>query len=113
MALMKIVRDSGYADHLRAYEVVLDGKVVGKIGNGETSEFPISNGQHDLSLKIDWCGSKVIQFTAAEGDVLTFDAKSNFRGPALVGALWHVLFARNSWILLEPRSTATTRTFSA
>ena len=104
MAVMKIVRDSGYADGGRNY-VILDGNKVGKIANGETREFPISNGQHDLSLKIDWCGSRIIRFTAAEGDVLTFDAKSNLRGPAVVGALGRSLFARNSWISLEARST--------
>lgn len=104
---MKIVRDSGYADRLRAYDVVLDGNKVGKIGNGETREFPVSNGQHDLSLKIDWCGSKVIRFTAAAGDVLTFDAKSNLRGPAVIGALWRAFFARKSWISLVQRGTST------
>jgi hypothetical protein len=49
----------------------------GEIGNGETKEFSISSGQHDLSLKIDRCGSKTMQFTVAEGDALTFGAKSN------------------------------------
>jgi hypothetical protein len=71
LAIVKIIRDSGYADHLRAYDVVLDGNKVGEIGNGEAREFRVSSGQHDLSLRIDWCGSKVIRFTAAEGDVLT------------------------------------------
>ena len=31
MALLKIVRDSGYADRLRAYTVVLDGQECGRI----------------------------------------------------------------------------------
>jgi hypothetical protein len=39
---------------LRAYKVVVDGKTVGEIRNGETKEFPMSAGQHDVSLKIDW-----------------------------------------------------------
>jgi hypothetical protein len=72
-------------------------------GRSETKEFPISPGQHDLSLKIDWCGSKTIQFTVADGDVLTFDAKSNLRGPRLLAALWYALFARSSYLLIEQR----------
>ncbi len=101
VALLKLVRDSGYADRLRAYKVVLDGKEAGKIGDGETIEFPISAGQHSLSLKIDWCGSNTIQFTVLEGDVIAFNAKSNLRGPRIWATLWCALFARDSWIVLS------------
>ena len=103
MALLKIVRDSGYADRLRAYKVIVDGKTAGEIRNGETKEFPISRGQHDLLLKVDWCGSKNIQFTVADGDALTFDAKSNLRGPRLLLALWYSVFAPGSYLLIEQR----------
>jgi hypothetical protein len=103
LALLKIVRDSGYADRLRAYKVVVDGKTVGEIRDGETKEFPISDGQHELSLKIDWCGSQTIHFTTAHGDALTFNAKSNLRGPKVMAALWYALFARNSYLHLEQR----------
>jgi hypothetical protein len=101
LALLKIVRDSGYADRLRAYKVVVDGNTAGEIRNGETKEFPVSSGQHDLSLKIDWCGSKTIRFTIADGEMLTFDAKSNLRGPRVLAALWYGLFGWRSWIVLS------------
>ncbi len=113
MALLKIVRDSGYADRLRTYKVVLDNKEVGKVGDGKTIEFAISAGQHSLSLKIDWCGSNTIQFTALDGDVITFDAKSNLRGPRIWAALWRALFARNSWIVLSPGQDHTIRSGSS
>ena len=103
MALLRIVRDSGYADRLRAYMVVVDGETTGEIRNGETREFAVSGGQHDLALRIDWCGSKTIQFSVVEGNVATFDAKSNLRGPKLLAALWHALFAWNSWIIVTER----------
>jgi hypothetical protein len=103
LALLKIVRDSGYADRLRAYGVIVDGKTVGEIKDGETKEFPLSDGQHELSLKIDWCGSQTIHFTTAQGDALTFDAKSNLRGPKVMAALWYALFARSSYLYLEQR----------
>ena len=103
LALLRIVRDSGYADRLRAYKVVVDGDTTGEIRNGETKEFPISGGQHNLALKIDWCGSKTIQFAVVEGDVVTFEAKSNLRGPKLLAAMWHALFAWSSWIILTER----------
>jgi hypothetical protein len=104
LALLKIVRDSGYADRLRAYKVIIDGNLVGEIRDGETKEFPISNGQHDLSLKIDWCGSNTIRFTVAQGDLLTFGARSNLRGPKVLAALWYALFAQSSYLLIEQRN---------
>ncbi len=33
--MIKIKRDLGYADRLRAYKVVLDGNVVGEVKNGK------------------------------------------------------------------------------
>jgi hypothetical protein len=103
MTNLTVVRDSGYADRLRAYKIVLDGVVIGTIGNGETKTFLVAPGEHSLSLKIDWCGSKAVTFVAADGASLTFGAKSNLRGARIVGAFWRSLFAWNSWLLLELR----------
>jgi hypothetical protein len=103
MALLRIVRDSGHADRIRAYRVVVDGNTVGKIGDGETKEFPVSAGPHNLSIKIDWCGSKAVPFTVAEGEVLAFDAKSNLRGIRVIGAFLLALFAWSFWVVLSER----------
>jgi len=105
MTNLTIVRDSGYADRLRAYTIVLDGVEIGTIRDGETKTFPIVPGPHSISLKIDWCGSKSVRFAAADGDSVAFDAKSNLRGPKIMGALWRSVFAWNSWLLLEQRAS--------
>ena len=105
MTNLIVARDSGYADRLRAYEIVLDGVVIGTIRNGETKTFSIVPGLHYLSLKIDWCGSKPVAFAAADGTSVAFDAKSNLRGAKIVGALWRSIFAWNSWLLLEQRAS--------
>lgn len=101
MAMLRIKRDSGYADRLRAYSVILDGIQAGKIGNGEIKEFPIPPGQHELRLKVDWCGSNAIQFAASNNDTLSFSARSNLRGMKLLAAVWYVFVAPKSWIVLE------------
>ena len=101
MAILRIIRDSGYADRLRAYQVIVDGKHVGDLRDGQTKEFPVSAGQRQLSLKIDWCGSKTVSFSVAEDDTVTFHAKSNLRGPMVFAALWYALFDRHSYLTLE------------
>jgi hypothetical protein len=76
--------------------------VAGQIGNGETKEFPVTPGHHQLRMKIDWCGSKPVEFRVSEKEVLAFEAKSNLCGTSLLLALWFVVFAWNSYIVLEP-----------
>jgi hypothetical protein len=104
MASLTIMRDSGYADRIRKYKVVIDGALAGYISNGETKEFAVSPGRHGLCMKIDWCGSKPLEFTVAEGDSVTFQAKSNLRGLKIFANLWYIVFDRNSYILLERSS---------
>jgi len=102
-AILKIMRSSGRADRFRAYKIILDGKEVGEIGEEETKEFPTTSGQHEISLKIDWCGSNVVRFTASDGQVSMFDAKNNIRSFNRYRMLWQLFFARNTYLLLEPR----------
>ena len=104
MAVLKIVRDSGYADRVRAYQVILDGHKVGEIRDSGTQQFPVTPGQHRISLKIDWCGSKEIAFAVAENDEITFQARSSLRGPKLIAALWYAIFDRRSYLRLERSS---------
>ncbi len=105
MVALKISRDSGYADRLRAYAVVLDGKKIGELRNGETKEFSMLPGPHKVSLKIDWCGSKTLNVTATEGCPLSFRASSNLRGLRLLLGLWYVVVARDSYLLIEQISS--------
>ena len=102
MATLRVTRDSAYTDRLRAYSVVLDGKTIGEVRSGETKDFSVPAGPHRISLKIDWCRSKPVHFTAVEGRPLAFRARSNVRGIRLLWALWYVLVARDSYLCIEP-----------
>lgn len=102
MAVLRLTRDSGYADRVRAYQVILDDARIGEISNGEKREFPIPPGLHHLRLKIDWCGSNTVEFAASEGDDPTmFQVKSSLRGRNVALALWYTLFDRNSYLRIE------------
>jgi len=43
-----------WADRLRAYTVELDGEVVGTVGNGESKQFDVRPGVHEMQLRLDW-----------------------------------------------------------
>ena len=104
MAQLIISRDSGYADRLRTYAILLDGKKIGNIGNGETQTFSIAQGKHVISAKIDWCGSSTLDFTATEGASPSFRVGSNMRGIRILFSLWYVLIERNKYLRIEQTS---------
>ena len=106
MSSLTLQRDSGYVDALRAYKVLVDGTVVGRIRQGETQQYTLSPGQHELQLKVDWCGCKPFPFTISDNENITFHVKSNFRGRTF-GILYFVLFAPNEYLVLQQVKTVT------
>src|SRR5579883_1440742 len=104
-AQISIARDSGYADRLRNYAVVVDGKKIGKIGNGETKSFPIAAGEHMLKLKIAWCGSNTVRFDAAESQTVKFLCASSLRGWRLLLGTFVAIFTPNQYLRLSRLGT--------
>ncbi|MBC3860507.1 hypothetical protein H8K32_00200 [Undibacterium jejuense] len=100
---MKLIvsRDSGYADSLRAYAVLIDGVKIGEIRNAETKEFSIEPGRHNISAKIDWCRTSALDFTAKEGEQLSFVVSSNLRGLRLLLIFWYAIVARSKYLRIE------------
>lgn len=49
---------------------------MGEIANGETKEFEISSGTHNLEAIIDWCGSPAINLNLKESDEKQLIVKS-------------------------------------
>lgn len=69
MAKLIIKRSSEYMNILRAIGIYLDGKKIGVISSGQTKEFDIDPGNHELKTRIDWCSSEPVTFNVAERDV--------------------------------------------
>jgi hypothetical protein len=78
LATVCISRSSRYwRDRIRSYRVILDDGQIGLIGSGETRDFIIEVGKHDLRLKIDWTHSQKIQFDIDEGELVQFKCQPN------------------------------------
>ena len=75
MSKISISRNSGFADIFGAYQVMLDGKQIGKINDGGTETYEVAPGKHELRLKIDWCGSNTVVFDLDKND-LAFECGS-------------------------------------
>lgn len=77
---MTLARDSGYTDRSRDYHVLIDGREVGSIGNGEVKSFEIGPGAHSVQLKIDWCSSNSLVLNANGANDVALYCGSSLRG---------------------------------
>jgi hypothetical protein len=83
--VLKIQRSSEWMNRARGIGVYIDGQKAGMISNGETKEFIVTPGEHLLSARIDWCGSREYSFIVAkegtETVTLSGFAYSSYFGP--------------------------------
>ena len=103
--MITINRDSGYVDRIRAYKVVLDGNVVGKIKNGQQIKLDVAPGNHQIYLKIDWCRSNTVEFEIDE-DIIDFECGSSLRGSKFwipFVELIYIISKRNQYIWLRKK----------
>lgn len=98
--MIKLKRDSGWADRARAYKVVLDDNVIGDVKNGEEIEFDVPDGNHKFFLKIDWCRSNSVAFDMS-GSTESFECGSSLRGWKIFLSIIYIIFMRNKYLWLK------------
>ena|ERR1017187_924681 len=106
VASIRVIRDSGYRDIFRAYAVALDGKRACELRRGQTRELSLSPGPHAISVRIDWCGSKALDFVATEGETVTFIVRSGCPGWRILLILWYSFFQWDSYLTLTRATTS-------
>ena len=55
-------RGNSMQDMLRSYKILIDGNEVGKIKQNEEQQYELKYGKHVIQFKIDWKGSKLLEF---------------------------------------------------
>jgi hypothetical protein len=98
--MIRIKRDSGYADRLRAYKVVLDDNVVGVLNNGKQFELEVTPGKHRLQLKIDWGCSNIVDFEMKDCDI-EFQCGNNLKGFKILLSIFYATIFSNQCIWLR------------
>jgi hypothetical protein len=96
-----LYRDSGFVDAYRKYAILIDGRQIGSVKNGETKTVSLEPGAHTLKLEIDWCSSNTISFDLTSNETARFRCGSNLRGlRAFLGPLC-VFFAPSKYLYLR------------
>lgn len=76
MPTIKVIRKNTNTDILRKYKLIVDNNELEPIARNEIKEFDIAVGLHTIIAKLDWVGSKEIEFDIKDGDLKTFEISS-------------------------------------
>jgi hypothetical protein len=75
MSATKIIltRSKTYNAMLRKAAILVDGVKVGELGNGETLEFDVQPGAHEVRARMDWVHSAPLALNAVYGQTYRAD----------------------------------------
>ena len=98
MTVIVIRRLPGKQDRDYAYRVLIDGRQRAEVGDDATVQIGLTPGEHRVSLRVKWCGSRELTFTIAPGEIVRMQCRPNVR-PLL--ALLYITLWRNHYVALE------------
>ena len=98
--MINLRRTPGYVDRIREYEIVLDGKAVGKIKNGGEIQIAAYPGVHEIYLRLYWCRSNVVRFNY-EGAKIKFVCGNCLTGWQVLFWVFYFVFLRNNYLWIR------------
>ncbi len=100
--LLRVARTSQFANRWRRIDVYVDGQRIGDIGNGETADFMVEVGDHDVHAELDGCRSETVRVQCAVGTGTTLHLGSPLKGWKLLRTQEALNGPPGSFITLEP-----------
>ena len=100
--ILRLTRPKQYMDMARAYIVVVDGTDVGRIRFSESIDIPVAAGQHDIRLKIDWCGSNSLAIQAKNNQIVKLECGSSLIGWRILLAYLYISIWRANYLWIRP-----------
>ncbi len=99
MAILRLSRSKEFKSSIRDIKVIIDGWDAGYISDGQTKDFLIPEGSHNLKVTLDSiCTSQVMAFNAHSDEVVCF-----FLYHKQGIALMNMLFDNTNYFILERR----------
>jgi len=97
MAQININRPKAYSNMMRSIKILIDGKEMDSVNNGQSKSLALDPGEYKLKAKIDWCGSQELSFTLTEGESRNFTIRSV--NPFL--GFFYIIFDHNNFLKLK------------
>jgi membrane protease YdiL (CAAX protease family) len=98
---IRLLRRSAISDKLQAYKILIDGDEVGQIRDGQSISILVSPGPHAVQLRMDWCRSKPVEFSATEGEGIRFECGSSLGGWRIILAVLYITLLRNRYMWIR------------
>ena len=98
MTVLVIRRLSDKRDRQYPWRVLVDGRQRAEVGDDATVQIGLTPGEHRVSLRVKWCGSRELPLTIAPGEIVRVQCRPNVR-PLL--ALLYITLWRKRYIALE------------
>ncbi|GIO16160.1 hypothetical protein J19TS2_57150 [Cohnella xylanilytica] len=103
-AYIEISRTSQYVNKIRSYEVIVDDIERGTIQDGGTMKIELEPGEHEIRLKIDWCGSNRLAFRLQDNEVRKFRCGSPIKGWRYLSPFmmpYSIFFNKDKYLYIE------------
>ena len=98
--MIRITRKREWMNYFGHYEIFIDGKFRGLIGNNETHEFEVENGSHIVRAEIDWCRSNELHVHVNDS-IVELDVGCSVRGWRILLVRLYVTIWRNKCLFLK------------
>jgi len=101
-----VLRPRQYADMMRDYCILVDGREIGSIRRGQEFRVELSVGEHQILARIDWCRSNCLVVGIRSGEVTEVEVGNNCKGwGGIIAALFHIAIAWHEYLYLRHRVT--------
>jgi hypothetical protein len=70
MPKIRIERDTNWTSGLRRIDIYIDGEKTDTINDGETKDFDVENGTHEIYVKLGWERSQKIELNTIENQII-------------------------------------------
>jgi hypothetical protein len=97
---IRVVRPSLVVDWIRSYQILINGKKAGKIGNDSTLEIRVPAGSVTIEARLDWVRSQPLTINTVPRQTLEIEVRNHW---GTGRALWAISFGRATYLLLTPR----------
>ncbi|MCA9115202.1 MAG: hypothetical protein KDA79_08945 [Planctomycetaceae bacterium] len=85
-ALLHVLRCKAHPNRIRAYKLLLDGREIGVVRNGQLFEATIPPGEHVLIAKVDWARSRPLSFQCTAGERVSIRCETSADPVAILKA---------------------------
>ena len=94
---------SRWQDRLRDYRVIVDGRTVARVANGEEASVTVEPGAHSVHMAIDWARSAPLDVNVGVGQTVRLECGPNVK-PFL--ALVYITVLHRRWVWLRLANSA-------